>query len=135
MQFTITEAARLYKKQRKTLYRHIETGRLSCGYRGDGTRVIDLSELIRCYGEPPQALPANDTHSTRDTAASDTLITRALLDELRALRLEVEQLRADLRRLPPPNPPTEAPQAAQTKSQGNDPHGLRALARAMYASD
>ena len=55
MQFTITEAAKLYGKQRKTIYRHLDTGRLSAGVRGDGKRVIDLSELIRCYGAFPGA--------------------------------------------------------------------------------
>lgn len=134
MQLTITEAAKLYRKQRKTLYRHIEAGRLSCSARGDGRRVIDLSELIRCYGEPPGQSAGSDTPMTREAPPGDTL-TRAMLEELRALRLEVEQLRADLRRLPPPEQPQEPPRGAQADTPThNDPHGLRDLVRALRTS-
>lgn len=122
MQFTITEAAKLYGKQRKTLYRHINAGRLSCSVRGDGHRVIDLSELIRCYGEPPRPPEQTDTPMTHPAPQGDTL-TRAMLEELQALRREVEQLRADLRRLPPPPTDPEPPEA----DQGADPHGFRSL--------
>ncbi len=109
MDFTITEAAKLYGKQRKTLYRHIDSGRLSAGVRGDGKRVIDLSELIRCYGEPPGKLPATDTKKTRETPQDDTLLTRALLDEMRKqtavierMSERIEQLEQALLRLPAP---------------------------------
>lgn len=105
MQLTITEAAKLYGKQRKTLYRHIDAGRLSCSTRGDGHRVLDLSELIRCYGEPSQALPADDTPMTREAPQGDTLLTRALLEELRGVRAELVALREEvhqLRALPAP---------------------------------
>lgn len=112
MQFTITEAANLYGKQRKTLYRHLDSGLLSSGVRGDGKRVIDLSELIRCYGEPPGKIPASDTYSTRDDSASDTLDTQALLDELRKqtavierMSERIEQLEQALLRLPAPVEP------------------------------
>lgn len=110
MNFTITEAAKLYGKQRKTLYRHIDSGRLSAGVRGDGKRVIDLSELIRCYGEPPGKLPATDTKKTRETPQDDTLLTRALLDEMRKqtavierMSERIEQLEQALLRLPAPS--------------------------------
>lgn len=138
MQLTITEAAKVYGKQRKTLYRHIKAGRLSCSFRGDGHRVIDLSELIRCYGEPPAPIDAGDTQVTRDAPQSDTL-TRAMLEELQALRKEVEQLRADLRRLPAPDPSPETTEAASPKlsqpepeaDQQTDPLGLRSLVDAL----
>lgn len=110
MNFTITEAAKLYGKQRKTLYRHIDSGRLSAGVRGDGKRVIDLAELIRCYGEPPNASAASDTELTRGDSASDTLVTQALLDEMRKqtavierMSERIEQLEQALLRLPAPS--------------------------------
>lgn len=73
MQMTITEAAKLYGKQRKTLYRHINAGRLSCSVRGDGHRVIDLSEMIRCYGEAPTPVNTSDTAVTRVLLMADAL--------------------------------------------------------------
>ncbi|MGO2383076.1 helix-turn-helix domain-containing protein [Vreelandella zhanjiangensis] len=121
MQFTITEAAKIYGKQRKTLYRHIDSGRLSAGVRGDGKRVIDLAELIRCYGEPPGKIPTSDTHSTRDDPVGDTLVTQALIEELRKqtavierMSERIEQLEQALLRLPAPanaTPAEPAPQA------------------------
>ena len=140
MQMTITEAAKLYRKQRKTLYRHIDAGRLSCSVRGDGHRVLDLSELIRCYGEPPQAMPANDPPMTRAAPSGDTLLTHAMLDELRALRAEVAALRQEMRRLPAPRvdevDAIDAPGSAQKRERAEpepqaDPNGLRALVDAL----
>ncbi|MGQ7254884.1 helix-turn-helix domain-containing protein [Vreelandella titanicae] len=119
MQFTITEAANLYGKQRKTLYRHIESGRLSAGVRGDGKRVIDLAELIRCYGETPNTPAASDTELTRDAPQGDTLMTRALLDEMRKqtavierMSERIEQLEQALLRLPAPAEPPPAQTAS-----------------------
>lgn len=137
MQLTITEAAKLYGKQRKTLYRHMDAGRLSCSFRGDGHRVIDLSELIRCYGEPPRSPEQTDSSMTHAAPQGDTL-TRAMLEELQALRREVEQLRADLRRLPAPDPEVAPPKPSQPEAdqpaqvdQSDDPHGLRSLVGAL----
>lgn len=116
MQFTITEAAKLYQKQRKTLYRHIESGQLSPSSRGDGRTVIDFSELLRCYGEPPSSPRQSDTEKTHDNSHTDTLLTQAVLDELKAMREayqailqenrrqseQLEALRQELRQLPAP---------------------------------
>lgn len=123
MNFTITEAAKLYGKQRKTLYRHIDSGRLSAGVRGDGKRVIDLAELIRCYGEPPNASAASDTELTRGDSSSDTLVTQALLDEMRKqtavierMSERIEQLEKALLRLPAPAEPTPLLTAHETQA-------------------
>ena len=147
MQFTITEAAKLYRKQRKTIYRHIEAGRLSVGVRGDGKRVLDLSELIRCYGEPPQALPTSDTKKTHVTTQSDTPLTHSLIaelvelnrrqaDQLERMADRIERLEAALLRLPPPSTPeapkTDAQATREPTPTNDDPHGLRSLARAMF---
>lgn len=110
MNMTITEAAKLYGKQRKTLFRHIDEGRLSCRGRGDGHCIMSLPELIRCYGEPPSSPEDGDT------------LTRAMPEELQARRKEAEQLRADFRRLPPPPPEsTLSAQSTETRKL-DDPH-------------
>lgn len=128
MQFTITEAANLYGKQRKTLYRHIDAGRISAGVRGDGKRVIDLAELIRCYGEPPTAPAPTDTKMTRDAPQSDTLVTRALLDEMRKqtavierMSERIEQLEQALLRLPAPANATPKAQATTEPEPATPP--------------
>ena len=49
---SITEAARLVRKSRSTLYKtYIETGKLSVGQdSATGSPVVDTSELIRVFG-------------------------------------------------------------------------------------
>jgi hypothetical protein len=47
---TITEAAKLVRRSRRTLYRDIDKGRLSKTVTHDGTAAIDTSELLRVYG-------------------------------------------------------------------------------------
>ena len=47
---TINEAANLVGKSIKTIYRHIESGKLSCVIDDNGHKVVDISELVRVYG-------------------------------------------------------------------------------------
>lgn len=100
VQYTITEAAKAYGMARSTIHRAINAGRITAVRRGDGVRVIDLTELIRVWGEPPAPKQAQ-----REGNAPDDDALRELHRELRALRDEVAALRGELeqqRRLPPP---------------------------------
>lgn len=112
MQMTISAAARLYGIHRATLHRHIKSGRLSCVFKRDGGRTLDLSELIRCYGEPPHhsgdvrqdatglisppatldATPGNAALLARFDALLEVVTEQR--DELRALREEIRELRS-----------------------------------------
>lgn len=47
---SITEAAKLVRRNRSTIYRDIEKGRLSKTVTPDGETQIDTSELLRAYG-------------------------------------------------------------------------------------
>jgi hypothetical protein len=47
---TITEAAKLVRRSRRTLYRDIDNGRLSKTVDAAGATTIDTSELLRVYG-------------------------------------------------------------------------------------
>ncbi len=113
MQQTISQAAQLYGKARSTIHRAIDSGRLSCSVRGDGVRVIALSELIRLWGEPPNAPPETQQNATPPEADTQ----QAMLQELQAMRRELVALReevAQLRALPAPErreepTPTDAP--------------------------
>ncbi|GHB15737.1 hypothetical protein GCM10007159_42540 [Modicisalibacter luteus] len=131
MQLTIPKAAKLYRKHRSTIHRHIESGRITCGVRGDGTRVIELSELIRCYGEPASLPP----ELQQDATAQSEDVQQAMLQALRDMHAELMKLReevAELKRLPAPEvskAPEKPPEAASLPN--NDPHGLRAIARAL----
>lgn len=115
---TIGRMAKLYGLHRSTLHEAVAKGRVNAGHDGKGQRVIDLSEMIRVYGEPsgrPTPAPytdetPTDTHPTPGEWAD-------LLAELRLLRDEVAGLRQELRLLehkPEPRPehkPTTKPQS------------------------
>ena len=47
---TINDAAPLTGKSVKTIYRHIENGKLSCVIDDNGRKVVDMAELVRVYG-------------------------------------------------------------------------------------
>lgn len=95
MQQTISQAAQLYGKARSTIHRAIASGRLSCSFRGDGVRVIDLAELIRLWGEPIQSPDETQQNATQP----DDDAQQGLVAELRALREEVKRLREEVREL------------------------------------
>jgi hypothetical protein len=100
---SISEAAKLVRRNRTTLYRDIEKGRLSKTVSPEGDARIDTSELLRVYGR----LHAGEDDAVVGTNASD-MIRIALLEEKnrsleRALALEAElrrvkdQVTAELR--------------------------------------
>ena len=61
----ISQAAKLYGKDWKTIKRHIKKGRVTQDKKG----LIDTSELIRAYGEPK--IHASPTPENGNTAMSD----------------------------------------------------------------
>jgi len=96
---TIGRMATLYGLHRSTLHEAVAKGRVTASLDGKGQKVIDLSEMIRVYGEAPgqarqSPTPTPDTHPT---PAFDTL--QPLLEEMRLLREEVRELRQALRLL------------------------------------
>ena len=48
---SISEASRLTNKTRKTIYKYIQDGLLTVSIDTQGKKVIDISELIRVFGE------------------------------------------------------------------------------------
>lgn len=132
MQQTISQAAKLYGKARSTIHRAIDAGRLSCSVRGDGVRVIQLVELIRLWGEPPNAPPQAQQNAT----PQDDDTQQAMLQELQAMRRELVALReevAQLRALPAPEKPPERPQEPRKDDTlSDDTHSeLRGLVAAL----
>ncbi len=97
---TIGRMAKLYGLHRSSLYEAVAKGRVTAGLDGKGQRVIDLSEMIRVYGEPQKStlhLPTliePPSPYTLPTSESDGL--QALLEEVRLLRAEIQELRGSL---------------------------------------
>ena len=60
---SISEASRLTNKTRKTVYKYIQDGLLTVSMDTQGKKVIDISELIRVFGEieMPEYTELNNT--------------------------------------------------------------------------
>lgn len=93
---TVSQAADLYGVARSTIHRKLKSGRMSSTVRGDGVRTIALSELIRVMGEPVTV------EEVVQQDAPPAEVFEDMLDELRALRSEVAELKAHMMRLPAP---------------------------------
>lgn len=105
MKTTIGKMAKLYDLHRSTLYEAVQKGRISAPeHDGKGQRLIDLAEMIRVYGEPPGRTPTPS--QTPADIPPDTM--QDLLAELRALRMEVAELRQTMQRIEhKPDPPAD----------------------------
>lgn len=112
---TIGRMANLYGLHRSTLHEAVAKGRVTAGLDGKGQKVIDLSEMIRVYGEPLGQTRHSPTPQS-DTSPTPTIdALHPLLEELRLLREEVRELRETMRLLehkptqqPAPKPSTPA---------------------------
>ena len=112
---TIGRMAKLYGLHRSTLHEAVAKGRVTAGLDGKGQKVIDLSEMIRVYGEPQgsalhRPTPSPYTSPTpRPTPEMDALhpALHPLVDAVRLLRAEIQELRESLRLIehkPEPKP-------------------------------
>ena len=64
--FNISQAAKLYRKDRNSIQRKLKNGGLSFKTNEKGHKEIDLAELIRVFGEPPTDATV-DTHAANDS--------------------------------------------------------------------
>ena len=60
---SISEASRLTNKTRKTIYKYIQDGLITVSMDTQGKKAIDISELIRVFGEieMPEYTEVNNT--------------------------------------------------------------------------
>ena len=86
---SITEAAKLVRRNRSTLYRDIERGRLSKTVTPDGETQIDTAELLRAYGRLHSSLDEPTEEQARNKMRIAILEERTRALE-RALALEAE---------------------------------------------
>jgi hypothetical protein len=102
VKLSISEAARRAGVRRNTLYRKLDSGRLSREIDPDGKPVIDLAELCRVY---PQA-ETDRGHTEKkqigtEESAPQTQVLQQLVDSLKAdkerLIEELERVRAEAR--------------------------------------
>lgn len=88
-QLSVSEAAKLVSRDRKSLYRAIKEGRLSATVDATGKKV-STSELIRVYGE---LKPARDMHDSRATVATPQRETPDATAQIALLQAELRHAR------------------------------------------
>lgn len=91
---SITQAAKLVRRNRSTLYRDIERGRLSKTVSPEGETQIETSELLRTYG---QLHPTSEENG--DDSQSHAQLKIALLEERNRSLERVLTLEAELRKV------------------------------------
>lgn len=105
----LSQAAKAVGKNRVTLWRHINTGKLSAERDRDGNPLVDTSELIRVYGEIKQpATPRNTKKQHYTTPSYDELLL--LIKELKSEQSEMKEIILDLKNrleYKPTNSPNE----------------------------
>ena len=104
---TINEAANLVGKSIKTIYRHIESGKLSCVIDDNGRKVVDMAELVRVYGLDLSLIENDNTVSMSDNGTGvenninhlekEIELLKMLLVEKDKLLNEKDQRNADLK--------------------------------------
>ena len=94
---SITDAARLTGKSRRTIQRHIATGKLSVSHTDATGKSIETSELIRCYGEIKKVNVTPEKDTKQVTMSHDvTLLIDKNESEIELLKQQVALLQQRL---------------------------------------
>jgi len=92
----ISQAAKTFGKDWKTIKRHIEKGKVSCEIDKSGHKQIDLSELIRAYGEPKNNASLNTIGQNQDIPEHSSPNAIGIYEEkIGRLEAEITELKED----------------------------------------
>ena len=91
-QLTVRDAADRIGVTRQTIFKYIRQGKLSATLSRDGQKQIDVSELIRVFGELQQVTGTNGDTSDRRTLSSKSPATPTTV----ALQIELERMKSML---------------------------------------
>jgi hypothetical protein len=119
----LSQAAKLTGKNRTTIWRHIDSGKLSIERDRDGLPFVDTSELIRVYGElEPIATGSSGKKPHQATYDYEDLIAivELLRKEQAEMKAEIENLTNRLTYIPEPTS-KELPPVKQRKKPEDDP--------------
>lgn len=106
----LSQAAKSVGKNRVTLWRHINSGKLTAERDRDGNPLVDTSELLRVYGElKGHATGSNTPKQQQATHAYDELIKLIdiLRQEQKEMKEQIELLNNRLEYKPADNPKPE----------------------------
>lgn len=91
--YSISAASRLTGKSRTTLTKHIRQGKLSCELDDTGAKLVDVSELMRVYGDDFN-LDVEEGVSPSQSAASKALprAEQGVQQTLHSVQLQLDLL-------------------------------------------
>jgi hypothetical protein len=92
---SISEASRQWRVGRSNLYRAVKSGRLNLSARPDGSRGVDVSEMVRVFGEP-SARTSNLSADTDSPPEPNGREQERTLSPVVLLQAQVDQLSAQL---------------------------------------
>ena len=95
MVVNISEAARMASKTRRTIYKHIDQGKLSTTRDSKGNKGIEVSELIRVYGDDVK--PSSKKRNGNGIQEGGTTVYND--EKLELLLKKVESLECEVSRL------------------------------------
>lgn len=87
----LTQAAEAVGVTRKTLYKHLNDGKLSATRDSTGKRSVDVSELIRVYGKVK--LPESPVNAGKQVSSKRAEASEETMQALQGMRIELEKLR------------------------------------------
>lgn len=128
---TITEAMKLVKKGRRTLYDHMASGRLSYGIKENGKRFLETSELIRVYGPLKENSANPHTYRTLSSHEENQICTvfcadkimalfSSMLNEIKELKQETKKLRSEITDKKALSPPVSLPKQQSEEEQARE---------------
>lgn len=86
----LSQAAKVVGKNRVTLWRHINAGKLSAERDHDGNPLVDTSELLRVYG----VLKQDATHKLEKKQHNETPSYEELLQLVKEMRKEQSEMKS-----------------------------------------
>lgn len=95
MVVNISEAARMASKTRRTIYKHINQGKLSTTRDLKGNKGIEISELIRVYGDDVK--PSSEKKKSNGIQVGGTTVSND--EKLDLLLKKIENLEGEVSRL------------------------------------
>jgi hypothetical protein len=91
----LSQAAKVVGRNRTTLWRHINSGKLSSERDRDGNPWVDTSELMRVYGE----LKTVATQNSKIKQHNETLTNSELIAVIELLRVEQQAMKEQIANL------------------------------------
>ena len=86
---SVSKAAELVGLNRKTMYAHIKSGKVSASKDNKGVLLIDTSELIRVFGALRQD---QDSVSNTERQSSAPDVNQVILDKMEQMARQIESL-------------------------------------------